>query len=146
MSDPIQEVQLYTTRETVVMAINNNAELAALGLPEDAVLQADTATTPAMRPFIIVRWLDEQPGVGPVSLRPFDLWGYDSEGDYTRIERILSAAAGILTDMIAVKTESGMISQIKGSGVGLGRGSDLYDDGYKCVVIPWRLQAIATGL
>jgi hypothetical protein len=128
------------------MAINNNEILTELGLPTDAVLQADTATTPTMRPFIIVRWLDEQPGIGPVSLRPFDLWGYDEEGDYTRIERILKDAADILTDIIALPTESGMISQIRGKGIGLGRGSDLYDDGYKCVVIPWRLQAVATGL
>lgn len=136
----------YSTRETVVLMINNNDDLMELGLPADAVIQADTATSPAMRPFIIVRWLDEQPGIGPVSVRPFDLWGYDKEGDYTRIERILKKAADILTGQIAIPTESGMISQIKGSGQGLGRGSDLYDDGYKCVVIPWRFQAIASGL
>lgn len=141
---------LLTTRETIASILNNHPTLLALGLAEDSVLQADTISSPKSKPFIVIRWMDEQPGIGPVSLRPFDLWNYDEEGDYSRLDRIGKAAAEILMDVIAMPTESGFISQIRGRATpanpGLGRGADLYDEGYKCVVVPWRLAAVATGV
>lgn len=142
------DLTTLTTRERVATLLNNHPDLLALGLPTDAVIQADTADSPTFRPFIVIRWLDVAQRMGPVSVRPFELWGYDTEGDYTRIERILVKAAEILTgeSSVPMQTTSGCISQIKDDTLGYGRGSDLYDEGYKAVVIPWRLQAVATGL
>lgn len=144
------EPTLYTTRETVAVMINELPALRALGLVENAVYQADTMSTPQERPFIVIRWLDEVPGLGRSRVLPFDVWGYDREGDYTRIDRILWTIADYLCDQIAVPTDGGVISQILGrsrtNNPGLGRGSDLYDDGYKCIVVPWHFRAIATGV
>jgi len=135
-----------TTRETIVTTLNDAQSLRDLGLPEDAIVQADTLDSPTVRPFVVVRWLDEQPGVGAVTPRPFDLWVYDDPGDYTRCERIGVESLKILSDLDPIKTETGWISQIRTHGRGLGRGQDLYDDGYEAVVIPFRAIAIASGL
>lgn len=142
------DVTTLTTRERISYFLNDHPDLLAIGLPADGVLQADTANSPTIRPFIVVRWLDTAASLGPVSKRPFDLWGYDEEGDYTRIETILKRAAELLTDETTtpLKTQTGVISQISDRESGYGRGADLYDDGYKALVIPWRFFAIATGL
>jgi len=147
MADDINPKTL-TTRERISYFLNNHENLLTLGLPEDAVLQADTASSPTFRPFIVIRWLDVAGKVGPVSKRPFELWGYDDDGDYTRIEAILKEAASLLTDSTTTPmlTKSGCISQITDSETGYGQGSDLFDEGYNAVVIPWRFAAIATGL
>ena len=142
--------QLFTTRETIAMIVNNDPEAMTLGMPEDAVFQADTISSPTMRPFAVIRWLPEQAGIGPVTVRPFDIWMYGEEGDYTIIDRILNRLATKLMEQIAIPTEGGMISQIHGRPTSnkptLGKGADMYDEGYKCVVIPWSFQAIARGL
>lgn len=142
--------QLFTTRETIAMIINNDPQAMELGMPENAVFQADTIDSPTMRPFCVIRWMPERQGIGPVTQRPFDVWMYGAEGDYTILDRILYRLANKLMEQIAIPTESGMISQIQGRPTSanptLGKGADLYDDGYKCVVIPWSFVAIARGL
>lgn len=139
-----------STRVTIIETINGMTSLRELGLPADAVFQADTLESPNFFPFIVVRFLPEIGGVGPVSRRPFDLWGYDKPGSYTRIERILRKAAEELHQIHSVQTESGWISLIAALSTrqadGLGRDADLYDDGYEAVVIPWHCYAVASGL
>lgn len=138
-----------TTRERIAYFLNNNQALLDLGLEENAVVQADTTESPTMRIFLVIRWLDTIQKLGPVSKRPFELWGYDCQGgDYTMIEKILGKAAELLTSetLVPLKTATGCISQIRDNETGYGRGSDLYDEGYNAVVIPWRFVAIATGL
>jgi hypothetical protein len=144
------DVQLLTTRETIATLLNEDPGLRDLGLPEDAILQADTVSSPEMRPFGVIRWMDAVAGIGPVTRRPFTVWWYDEDGDYSRIDKLSARGRDLLESQGPIATFSGVISQIQGSPNtstnGLGRGPDLYDDGYKCVVIPWRFQAIATGV
>lgn len=139
-----------TTRETVAVALNTNAELRDLGLPEDAVFQADTMESPSMRPFVVVRWLQEQAGVGPVTRRPFDLWWYGEEGSYDLIEKLGYTAQRILGNLEQVPTFDGMLMRIHTTPLtaipNVGRGDDMYDQGYKALVIPFRCQAVASGL
>lgn len=139
-----------TTRETIATELNTNTVLRGLGLPEDAVFQADTMESPMMRPFVVIRWLQELAGIGPVSRRPFDLWWYGAEGSYDLIEKLGSAAQDILGNMEQIETVSGRIMRIHTRPISsipnLGRGDDLYDNGYKALVIPFRCQAVASGL
>jgi hypothetical protein len=139
-----------TTRETIATTINESTVLRDLGLPENAVFQADTMESPTMRPFVVIRWLQEQAGIGPVSRRPFDLWWYGKEGDYDTIEKLGVTAQGILGIMEQVETVSGRIMRIHTTPIpsvpNIGRGDDLWDDGYKAPVIPFRCQAVASGL
>lgn len=139
-----------TTRETIATTLNTNGELRTLGLPEDAVFQADTMESPTMRPFLVIRWLQEAAGMGPVTRRPFDLWWYGAEGSYDLIEKLGVTAQNILGNMEQVDTVSGRIMRIHTRPIptipNLGRGDDLYDNGYKALVIPFRCQAVASGL
>lgn len=139
-----------TTRETIATELNESLVLRALGLSEDAVFQADTMESPTMRPFIVIRWLQESAGVGPVTRRPFDMWVYGEEGDYGLIEKLGDAAQTILANIEQRATVSGNILQVhtrpNPNIQNLGRGDDLYDQGYKALVIPYRCQAVASGL
>ena len=139
-----------TTRETIATILNTDTELRALGLAEDSVFQADTMESPSMRPFVVVRWLQEQPGLGSVSRRPFDLWWYGEEGSYDTIEKLGYTALRILGAIEQRVTFDGRILQVHTQprpGIpNVGRGDDLYDDGYKALVIPFRCQAVASGL
>lgn len=143
---------MATTRETIVQYLNDLESLRELGLGEDRILQADTidGAIPESFPWIVIRWLGDDGGLANTSIRPFDLWGYDSPGDYSRIEKILYTAANELGIMDPTPTDSGLIVAVE-TGVpnrrsGLGRGQDLYDDGFEAVVIPWRCRAVASGV
>lgn len=143
---------MLTLRELVAVTLNGNGELKVLGLPDNAVFQADTVDTPQMRPFLVIRWLRETPGIGPVSRRPFELLGYDTPGDFNRIDRILFKSDQILTNLPSTEIEGGWLARIESSSntnmrnAGLGRGDDLWDEGYKAIVRPWTLRAIASGV
>lgn len=138
-----------TLRETVVAILTDSTQLADLGLPTDAVYQADTLDTPTEYPFVVIRWRQEQLGVGPVAKRPFDLWWYDSPGSYSRIDKLGRAAQTILGSVEQMATVDGNILRIETrpnlNNSGLGRGDDLFDDGWDAVVIPWSCSAVATG-
>ncbi len=136
-----------TVRDTVAQLLMQAPTLRALGLPEKAVFQADTAESPSMKPFLVVRWGDEEESLGSTRVRPFDLWGYDELGDYNRITKIVVEAARYLSEeCIHVATSSGGISQFLSSGSGRGLGGDLADDGFDAVVKPYRMAAVGRGV
>jgi hypothetical protein len=140
-----QEIIIPTLRELVVQTLLADEVLRALGLPEGGVFQADSMENPEFFPFIVVRWLDEQAGIGRMTRRPFDLWCYDGAGDNTRADRIGRRSLLVLGDLEPTAVEGGWLTKIEMSRAGLGRGSDLYDDGYKAVVVPYRAMAVASG-
>lgn len=132
----------FTTREIIATILRESPELRELGLPEGNVFQADTLDSPDSKPFIVVRWGEEETGMGATKVRPFDLWGYDDEGDYTRIERIVVAAGRILSSIDPIKKEGGWLTAIRDQH----RGGDLADEGFNAVVIAYHLSAIASGV
>jgi len=138
-------MSILTARETVMSTLNNHASLTALGLIADGVVQADTLESPTEFPFIVVRWTDEVAGLGRVRRAPVDLWVYDAGGDYSRLLRIGETALAVLADFLQAKTIDGHIMQIDTKGASLGRGRDLYDDGFDAVVVPFRAQVVHTG-
>ena len=135
-----------TSRVVVTQTLATNPELIALGLPEGEVYQADTLDSPTTFPFLVIRWLDEQNAVGASSARPAEIWSYDEPGSYDRCLAIGDKAMAILGNLVGLPTDFGHISQFRVQGPGLGRGADLWDDGYKAVVIPFRFVAVARGL
>lgn len=141
---------LLTTRETIAVTLNTSAELHDLGLPENAVFQADTMESPGMDIFVVIRWLQEQAGIGAVTRRPFDLWWYGPEGSYDQIEKLGRAAQRVLGNLEQVPTFDGNLIRVHTVPMtaipNLGKGDDLYDAGYKKQVIPFRCQAVASGL
>ena len=133
---------MSTARETTAELLNNNPALLELGLPEDAVIQADSAQSPTQRPFIVLRWGDQQPGLGNYTRRPMTLWVYDEEGDPTRAERIGNKACEILKSHMQVKTDTGWILEFRE----MLQGADLFDEIFDALVIPFNGLAVASGV
>ena len=131
-----------TVRETVATLLNNHPRLVALGLPQNAVFQADTTDSIMIRPFLVIRWLPEIAGMGESTRRPFTIWSYDDVGDYSRSERIGREACSILKELAPIAVEAGWLTQISGGR----RGQDMRDTGYEANVIPYECVAIATGV
>lgn len=132
-----------TARDTLAQLLMQAPSLRALGLAEDAVFQADTAESPDMKPFLVIRWGDNETKAGTSWVDPIDLWGYDELGDYNRITAIVKEAARYLTEeCFHAVTASGRISQFLDRGIG----GDLADDGFDAVVKPYRLAAVGNGI
>lgn len=132
-----------TLREYVATTLNQSQILRDLGLPENAIFQADTVDSVLIRPFGVIRWLDEQPGMKDVRRRPFDLWFYDEHGTYDRIDALGAAAKLILKpeDPLPVEIKGGWLLEIR-DGI---RGRDLIDEGYDALAVSWRFVAVASG-
>lgn len=114
----------------------------ALGLPATkSVFQADTLESPTRRPFIIVRWLDVQPGVGRAKIRPGVLWVYDDEGDYSRPKKMANRAIDVLTSLPPTELNDGWLLQFEDRHMG----ADLADPGWQAVVVPYNFAAVASG-
>ena len=130
-------------RDTIVEFLQNHAELHALGLAqEDSVFQADTATSPSVRPFIVVRMGEVEVRMELSSVQGADLWVYDDFGDYNRAALIAQRALELMAaEMIQIPTTSGRISQISDRGVG----ADLADDGFDALVIPAHFGVVGRG-
>jgi len=132
-----------TNRDSVAQLLMQAPTLRALELPEKAVFQADTVESPSMKPFLVLRWGDEEERVGDSRVRPFDIWGYDELGDYNRITKIVREAARYLSnECFHVVANTGAISQFVDRGIG----GDLADDGFDAVVKPYRMAAIGRGV
>jgi hypothetical protein len=139
-----------TTRETIATTLHASTELRDAGLSEGSVFQADTMESPTARPFVVIRWLQEIAGVGPFTRRPFDLWWYGEEGSYDLIEKLGYTGQSVLGNLGHTPTKDGQIMQVHTRPLpnfaNLGRGNDMYDNGYKALVIPYRCLAVASGL
>ena len=132
-----------TNRDSVAQLLMQAPTLRALELPEKAVFQADTLDSPSMKPFLVLRWGDEEERIGDSRVRPFDIWGYDERGDYNRITQIVREAARYLSkECFHVAANLGAISQFVDRGIG----GDLVDDGFDAVVKPYRMAAIGRGV
>lgn len=130
-------------RDTVNAFLQAQPTLHALGLPEeDSVFQADTLNSPSQKPFIVVRWGEQEAAVGESGAHPCDLWVYDEFGDYNRATKIAKEALRLLQrEILQVATDDGRISQIRARGIG----ADLADDGFEALVIPGHFVAIGNG-
>ena len=143
MTMVLEGAPFETNRDAVAQLLMQAPTLRALGLPENAVFQADTAESLPMKPFFVIRWADEEERVGDSRVRPFDLWGYDELGDYNRITRLVKEAARYLTEeCFHVVSTEGSISQFVDRGIG----GDLADDGFDAVVKPYRMAAVGRGV
>lgn len=137
---------MTNNREWAAVRLNNSARLRDLGLPPDSVFDADTADSPTEKPFIVLRWGEEQPGMGNARVFPLDLWVYDGFGDHSRCARIADAAADELAaDLPSAVGEEGWVYGLDTKGSGLGRGGDLKDDGYDALVVPYHVRVVSTA-
>lgn len=134
---------MATIRELIVGALEADPVLQGLGLVPGAVYQAETAHSPTERPFITVRWGESEKGVGPYKRKPFTVWVHDVPGDMTRAEAMARRAGFILSKLESLPLDGGYwLMAIHDEGTG----GDFADDGYRTLVVPGHLRAVASGL
>lgn len=132
----------FNMRDSLVQFFAQSQDLRDLGLPEDAVFQADTVESPKVRPFLVLRWGDREDSLGKNGVWPVDGWVYDEMGDYTRATNIAKKASEIAAEQIVgLRTVDGWISQVANRGVG----ADLADDGFSALVKPFRIGVVGNG-
>lgn len=137
---------MSNVRETIAEALNTDAILRALGLPLNAVYQADTMDSPTVFPFIVLRWTDTLLGIADITRRPFEIWCYGGEGDITGAEDIGHRALSVVNAISGQAVDNGIILAVEIRGNALGRGRDMFDDGFNSLVIPFRALAVARGV
>lgn len=122
-------------RTAIAEALNNDAGLRSLGLPQGNVLSANNAESDMItsRPFIIVKWSDRQSYFAarniPSQPNLLDIWFYDERGDYSRIDEMIARTKVIFAAIVAAATTTGFITQIDW----VGDGGDNYDDVWKAI-------------
>lgn len=137
---------MLTLREVVVTRL-----VEAIGegkirhLSADAIYDADSADSPAevKRIFLVLRWGEEERGIGPVNRRPLTLFGFGPLGDTNPVDAMVVDAAKVLTDTPQMPIEGGWITQIHTDR--LKRGADGFAGGFGASVVPHRLIAVASG-
>lgn len=137
---PIPTTTYDNARDTVSQFIK--AYMTDAGFDPQNVLQADTVDSPAGKPFVVVRWAEQEERMGWSRVIPFDIWVYDEFGDYTRATKMArDIAEYLVTNVLGTRTTTGCVSQILDRGLG----GDLADDGFEALVKPYHLAAVAIG-
>lgn len=98
-------------RTLIRQALVNNASLGAAGLTEESIVSGD-ADSIQQRPFINLKFGDDNPGLGPVSRRNLVVWVHDEPDDYTRIDLILGLVRSTLESLNGETTTGGHVMQI----------------------------------
>lgn len=129
-------------RAYIVQRLTDDVELAARGLPANAVFSAENVDTPEPRPFIVIRWQPVTPTfrTAPSQSRPFEVYVYDKRGDYSRIDFLIARIKEVLTSIKAQQTGTGWITQVDW----IGDGGDGYDDVYEALHRTAAFNAVAS--
>lgn len=126
-------------RSYMYNAIADDAELKALGLPNDAVYATNTLDSPDQitsggESFIVVKWTDSQSAFEarkiPSGPHLLDVWIYNNGMNYNPIDQMIQRLHALMDSIHSVDTGAGWITQIDW----VGDGGDDYDDVYKAVV------------
>jgi hypothetical protein len=100
--------------------------LNAEGITLNRIYITHDVDTPGAKPFIVLRWGNTDPGLGPINRRSLQVWVHDKKGDYSRINRCLKHVRDALIDLAGIATPetSGWLSQVNWEGYS----EDLSDD------------------
>lgn len=105
--------------------------LGSMGLTPERVCAAESADDIKVSgfPFVTHRWGPITKGVGGSVRQSVDIWAYDRNHDYTRIDNILLRVKSLLAAVTAVRAMEGYVTQIDYEG----SSPDLRDDGYEAI-------------
>lgn len=98
-------------RALIRTALVDDAVLAGFGLTTDTIVSGNADSIQA-RPFINLRFGDDNPGLGPVTRRGLVVWVHDEPDDYTRVDAIHKRIREVLEGMHAEPTGDGYVVQI----------------------------------
>jgi hypothetical protein len=97
-------------RTLIRSALVADAVLGTHGLTVDTIVSGDADSIKA-RPFINLKFGDDNPGLGPISRRNLVVWVHDEPDDYTRVDAILTRVRQVLEGVCGF-TETGYVTQI----------------------------------
>jgi hypothetical protein len=98
-------------RALIRMTLVDDAPLAGYGLVADAIVSGD-ADSIRERPFINLRFGDDNPGLGPVTRRNLVVWVHDEPDDYTRIDAIHKRIRAVLEALNGSTSDGGYVMQL----------------------------------
>lgn len=114
-------------RDYVFQLMATDSQLNALGVTVDSLFTQNDTDTPQMRPYVVIRWGDTDPGLDgtyAINIKDFQIWVHSGPGDYAPIDAILLRLRQLLTGVEAANTGAGFITQIEWQG----ESDDLSDD------------------
>lgn len=118
-------------RKLVWSLLSSDAQMIADGINADSLLGEQSVDTPQLRPFGVLRWGENERGVGASSVRTLTVWFHDEPADYARIDRLIKRAKVVLESAVAMReTGGGWLTQADWSG----DSADLADDAYGTIV------------
>lgn len=129
-------------RERVFHALTHHAGLTSLAIDETCVYTAGAVDNPTKRPFMVMRWGIVVPGVGPVSSVPLDLWVYDKDADYNRIDSVIKESRNALLNLVAIGDPGYWFVGVRWTGTS----GDLTDETYDAVTKFGSFVITASGL
>lgn len=103
--------------------------LGTLGVLPGSIYAAESADSPKSDVFITHRWGNVGVGVGASVPQTLDVWAYDRDLDYVRIDKILLRVRYLFAAVTAANAIEGWITQIDWQG----DSPDLRDDGYHAI-------------
>jgi hypothetical protein len=130
-------------RSTVLSLLTADESLAALGIPETAWYGTFSAQVSATdRCFGILHWTEKSVGMGAVFRQGLEVWLYDREPNFDRIEPILARVKEILEPLAGYATDgTGWITTVEWQG----DSPDLDDDVYSAVTRNSAYRITASG-
>lgn len=133
-------------RSVIWSALAGDEGLTSLGVVPGGILAGDV-DTPTQRPFIQLRWLDGQRGVGVPGAshdrRILSVWVHDTPNDYTRVDQVISRVKKVFYDVVAqADNGGGFVSQIDW----FGDSDDLVDDGHGTICRNSTFYVVASGM
>jgi hypothetical protein len=130
-----------TVRLIVSRALSGDLQMNSLGFNKDSLFSGD-ADTPAMRPYVVMRWGDTQVGVGDSRQRSLVVYIHDEGNNYDRIDAALRRTRDIITEIHGARTTTGWITTIDWV---LDSG-DLSDDATHTIMRTSTYNVVASGM
>lgn len=127
-------------RAAVYELLTTDPTLLGLGVSPATVYASPTVDSPQAAPFVIIKWLETSPRLGGFSDELLQVWVYDFNKDYGRIDSIIEQMMVLMADAVHVVGEDGgVLHSTSFSGIS----QDLYDDIYGAVMrnVSWRVSA-----
>lgn len=107
--------------------LSTDPQLNAEGIDAATLLGEQAVDTPKVRPFGVVRWGQNIPGVGRSTVRSLTVWYHDDPADYARINRCVKRTRAVLEGAVGVQdTDGGWLTQADWTD----DSADLADDAY----------------
>lgn len=121
-------------------AILADSGILSEGIDSDNFFAVDV-DSPIDRPFMQLRWANNNPGLDVVTKRFLVVWVHDKPGDYSRIDRLILRLRQVLPGLAGVTNGTQSILAVEWTG----DSEDLTDDGHKTIARTASFTLVGSG-